>query len=252
MKMFSKTSTGVNFLGVPLLCEYIKHSVELSPELKNSIISVGSGGGYLEKIISDDLDISITCVDPDPLSCIADKTIYVKPQYSTVDDIPSEFVGNCILLLNWPTAENANGYDLNAIMKLHPVHVIIIAETGVNRAAGSIGFHEFLKHNNIATFGGYDEQMDKCEEPERLVYKSYTYRSKTMCVSDMNTPGCLNRYSVIHLSNIPLSANFPVDVLPYDHPNNCSDIRTAWEEKYGKTTAMNPVGLYFRSEQALN
>lgn len=68
--MSSKTSTGINFLGIPTVVIYMQEILKIYPEHKNKIISIGSGGGYIEKVLDSLLNINIICVDPNPLSYI--------------------------------------------------------------------------------------------------------------------------------------------------------------------------------------
>lgn len=84
--MISKTSTGINFLGIPSIVMYMEEVLKLYPNLKNNIISIGSGGGYIEKLLDQLLNIDIICVDPDPLSYITEKVIYKHPKYKNIED----------------------------------------------------------------------------------------------------------------------------------------------------------------------
>lgn len=69
----SNTSTAINFLGIPSIVMYMEEILKNYPKQKNKIISVGSGGGYIEKLLDKLLDINIICIDPEPLSYITEK-----------------------------------------------------------------------------------------------------------------------------------------------------------------------------------
>ena len=104
--MISNTSTGINFLGIPSIVMYMEKVLKLYPNHKNKIISVGSGGGYIEKLLDQLLNIDIICIDPDPLSYITEKVIYKYPKYKHMEDLEcplNEYKDNCILFINWST-----------------------------------------------------------------------------------------------------------------------------------------------------
>ena len=162
--MISNTSTGINFLGIPSIVMYMEEVLKLYPNHKKKIISIGSGGGYIEKLLDKLLDIDIICIDPCPLSYITEKVIYKYPKYKDIEDqeFPlNEYKNNCILFINLATPEKINGYDIRAILKLNPICIVNTVETGFYRGSGSIGFYNFLKENNIITKGIYDKNLDR-------------------------------------------------------------------------------------------
>lgn len=239
--MISKTSTGINFLGIPLAISYVKEAIEKFPD--NPIYSIGSGGGYLEYILDRLLHIDIICVDPDPLSYITDKTIFKNPKYLTIDDedFPKE-INNSILLINWSTPEQCNGYDIQAVIKLKPCAIIFIGETGFYRGAGSIGFHDFLNFNNIQTQGLYNPELDECIKPNQIDMSDLIYFKNAETICNYRRPGfdMYNRFSIILLSkNNYVALSLPSYVYPYDSRENRSDtadqlwinIRNTWESQ---------------------
>lgn len=221
----SKTSTGINFLGIPAVLMYFEEVLKEFPQYRNNIISIGSGGGYIEKVIDSLLNTDIICIDPDPLSYIPDKVIYKRPKYGTVNDesFPLEkYNGKCILFINWSSPDQCNGYDIDAIMKLNPICIINITETGIYRGAGSIGFHEFLNFNNIFTQGVYSPSMDDFERPNILDFSDFRYHecSKTTC--RYIKPGYHEelKYEIICLTKHNISIFLPNILKPYNSPEN--------------------------------
>lgn len=124
--------------------QYLDYDKELR------IISVGSGLGKWEKSFENETKRQIICVDPDPESFNRpneneSEDIYHRPDFPLVDDLikfdPS-VVGNCILLLLWPTP-NLSTYDIEAVFKLKPNHVVTVYET--IGGAGGEQFHIWLQ-----------------------------------------------------------------------------------------------------------
>jgi hypothetical protein len=221
--MLHKTSTGINFLGIPIVVDYFKKVIRQFPRHKRNIISLGSGGGYIEKILDLLLDLDIICVDPDPLSFIPDKNIYKSPKYQTIndDDFPTDkYKNNCILFINWSSPEQFNGYDIEAIIKLNPECIITITETGVYRGSGSLGFHAFLSFNRIITEGLYNNKLDECSEPERIDFSEHRYfeAGKTTCRYHKPCYEEVLKYEIILLTKQRSSFYFQNILEPYGSP----------------------------------
>lgn len=226
--MISKTSTGINFLGIPSIIMYMEHVLKIYPNHKNKIISIGSGGGYIEKLLDKFFNIDIICIDPDPLSYITEQTIYKHPLYKNVedDDFPlNQYINDCILFINWSTPEQLNGYDIRSILKLNPLCILTTVETGFYRGSGSIGFHNFLSTNNITTTGVFNKNLDRCQEPESLDLTKYKYHSfETTCTyKRVDLPESLI-YKIIIFTKEKISIdNLPTIITPYDAPENMNN-----------------------------
>ena len=96
--MISNTSTAINFLGIPSVVMYMEEILKKFPKHKNKIISIGSGGAYIEKLLDKLLGLDIICVDPEPLSYITDKTIYKYPKYASVDDVNQHQIKQMVMI----------------------------------------------------------------------------------------------------------------------------------------------------------
>lgn len=227
--MISNTSTAINFLGIPSVVMYMEEVLKKFPKHKNKIISIGSGGGYIEKLLDKLFGIDIICIDPEPLSYITDKTIYKYPKYKSIDDkeFPlSMYKDDCILFINWSTPDKTNGYDINSILKLNPICILTTVETGFYRGSGSIGFHHFLSFNQIITEGIYNKNFDKCEEPEKIDFSNYKYYTfYTTC--NYKKPGYDEslRFQIIMMTknNISINPMLPSVIKPYDSPENMDE-----------------------------
>jgi hypothetical protein len=105
------------------------------------IISIGSGNGCFERMISDKIRRNIICVDPHPTSHYSTKTLYMGPDYATVHELIAaypEYVGNCIVMIifSYPTGwyrmnrmpEPTTPYDIEAIKLLNPMGLYITGE----------------------------------------------------------------------------------------------------------------------------
>lgn len=227
--MISNISTAINFLGIPSVVMYMEQILKKYPDHKNKIISIGSGGGYIEKLLDKLLGIDIICIDPEPLSYITDKTIYKYPKYSDVCDekFPlSIYEDNCILFINWSTPDKTNGYDIQSILRLKPICILTTVETGFYRGSGSIGFHHFLAFNGISTYGGYCAGIDKYEKPENIDFRDYKYYTMdTTC--NYKKPGfdeSLNFQIIMMTKNkMLLDVKLPSVVKPYGSKENMDE-----------------------------
>lgn len=172
--MSQKTSTGVNFFGVHWIIIYMKRIVELFPEYKDNIFSIGSGTGYMECAIDTCCGIDVKCVDPEPNSYMPGP-MYKQPKYKNVNEIEKQYVDNCILFINWATPEQCLGYDIDSILKLKPKCILFVGELGISRAANSVVFHEFLKFNDIETLGCYQHDIDEFPQPPDVDFTDFKY-----------------------------------------------------------------------------
>lgn len=231
--MSSKTSTGINFLGIPTVVMYMQEILKIYPEHKNNIISIGSGGGYIEKVLDSLLNINIICVDPNPLSYIPDKTIYKNPDYETINskEFPTyNFINNCILFINWSEPEQCNGYDIQSIIRLNPICILTITETGIYRGSGSIGFHHFLSENHIITQGIYQRGLDECREPDKLDFSDFSYidSAKTTCYYTKPSYTEQLKFEIILLTKNRISVSLPSILYPYNSPQMKDYSRFNW------------------------
>ena len=234
--MISKTSTAINFMGIPSIVMYMEEILKKYPKHKKKIISIGSGGGYIEKLLDKLLNIDIICVDPEPLSYITEKVIYKYPKYKSIDceEFPlNEYKDDCILFINWSAPEQINGYDIKAILKLNPICILTTVETGFYRGSGSIGFHHFLSENGIITQGIYNKKIDECEEPEKINFKDYKYNSYyTTCNYKKQGYDESLKFQIILFTKKMVSISIlPSVIEPYDSPENMNEnnaLNYAW------------------------
>jgi len=135
-----------------LVISYIK---EFSDYYKLPIISIGSGGAFIEHLaVEQHPTIKWICVDPKPAFTIycketGEDNVLIKPLFPTIFELSSkhpEYIDNCIIFLNWCNP-NDSYYDYEAIEILKPKGVLAIYERflGDNGAAGGIKFHKWLK-----------------------------------------------------------------------------------------------------------
>ena len=102
------------------------------------IISFGSGKCELEIHLeksNDNNNEKIICVDPNPGSFSNDRFFVEKrkPDYPLVQDLVEskpDIVGNCNLMLIWPSPNEIGGsYDIKAVKDLNPKSVLIVFES---------------------------------------------------------------------------------------------------------------------------
>lgn len=232
--MTKKTSNAINFLGKPLILESFQKVIDEFPNLQNNIISIGSGGGYIEKLLSDLLAINIIGIDPDPTSFIEDKTIYLEPKYPYIDDLIKEnpnIIENCILFINWSNPDE--DYDIQSILKLNPTCIIIVNETGISGAAGSIGLHQFLDINNIKTLALYNEFNELINIRElfdkNLCNIHYFCNVKCECkylLNGYNPVEC--NFGLYILSRRDIKFSLPSKVTPYGFHTNMIENGSEW------------------------
>lgn len=109
-----------------------------------SIVEVGSGNGAFANLISLELGINVTTIDPDTTGTgyLRRSTIVRKANFPRVADyIRSSPIGpgeQSCLVLNWPDP-STTAYDLEAIIKLVPRQVLIIVDS-----TGGAGSTELL------------------------------------------------------------------------------------------------------------
>lgn len=220
-KMSFKTSTGVNFFGVHWVVIYMRRIIEAFPEYRDNIFSIGSGNGYMEAVINKCCNVDIKCVDPEPNSYMKG-SIYKHPQYKTVDDIESRYIDNCILFINWATPQQFFGYDIDSIMKLKPKCIFFVGELGMTRAANSIVFHEFLKFNNILTFGCYNSAMDECKKPDDVDFSEFRYNvnAKSDCNIFRNDLRVTLNFTLCCLSHSDIKFDLPSQLVPAGMKNS--------------------------------
>jgi hypothetical protein len=73
----------------------------------------------------------------------------IKPHYSDVHELiekAPELIGNCSLLIVWPSPNNAN-YDVEAIKILKPNRVVSIFDA--SGSAASFDFHILMDNLNL-------------------------------------------------------------------------------------------------------
>ena len=104
------------------------------------LISVGSGSGYIEKLLANVYQTPLICVDP-----VAPTICAQKPEYAYVSHLcmgRPAYIGACNVFINWPfpTALNS-GYDMEAIETLQPDNILLIISTcGLSGSARLLSF----------------------------------------------------------------------------------------------------------------
>jgi hypothetical protein len=128
-KEFLRTHEWAAYITPELYREYASHMSDYP------IISVGSGSGYVEHTLG--CDDRIICIDPQP-KWYGNQDVVLEPKYPFVRDLimdRPEIVGECHLMLVWPTPGNVT-YDIRAIRDLKPRMVTIIYDSS-GSAGGS-------------------------------------------------------------------------------------------------------------------
>lgn len=142
-------TSNVESIGISSVIDFFKKAIEL---YDLPIISVGSGCAALEKVLEDELNIQIICVDPDPLSYASIEEPFIYPQYPTVEDmikVRPEYIDSCILFTcnAEPTiSEEDIPYDYNAIQLLRPKILISIYDD-IDGISGSSKFIQWVEDN---------------------------------------------------------------------------------------------------------
>ena len=122
----------INRIGIDKLEEFYQIFTRFNSD---QIISVGSGECGLEVHLEKKFDRKILCVDPNPTSYGNNGVMFPNtrdPDYPLVDDLikdREELVGNCNVILNWPSPNNdGNSFDILAIKALKPKMVFLLFE----------------------------------------------------------------------------------------------------------------------------
>lgn len=132
---------------IPRLTEFYKTICD-SKQKPPYTISVGSGTGQVEYL----LDRNIICVDPQPESYNKYPTDgkCIRPSYAYVDDLIKanpDVVGKCTVLIVWPLESKdqhaEQPYDMEAIDKLKPCHLLVIYEE--SGMSGSDSLYQFIR-----------------------------------------------------------------------------------------------------------
>lgn len=130
-----------------LVQELIKIFTDLP---KIPIVSVGSGGGYLETALKNlHNDLNFVLVDPTPDSFETKEDLGCTPNFKTVGDLIAqipEIVNECCVLLPW-CFPNDSTYDLEAVVALNPKHIVVLYEC-IGGACG-YQFHTWLQSGDI-------------------------------------------------------------------------------------------------------
>ena len=116
--------TPVSFYHVENLAAHLKEAVRLTN--CHNIFSIGSGNGVIEYQIAQEIKNEIICVDPEPESYYPypkNHNRFYKPKYKTVQDIPSSYIGDCIVFIFWSTP--FLNYDYEAIQRLKPKAIVV-------------------------------------------------------------------------------------------------------------------------------
>lgn len=158
-------STAVKTLGLSNLYKYF----EPLKELGLTIVEVGTGNGYIARLLRDK-GYNIIPIDKNPgkfISSVKDCK-GLEPEYSTVDDLLKEkkdLVGNCVLFLNWPLP-NDSSYDYDAMISLQPKFIITAVDM-----SGTGGGSKWLSYlENYVESGFYNGMENEWESEFKYNY----------------------------------------------------------------------------------
>ena len=165
----------IQHIGMYLVSKYFEELYKTCNNLQ--VISVGSGDGFVERLLEKDHSKEIICVDP--IKYNKDPEEYKTSTFNDVDHLLTTsptYKNNCMLFLNWSTPNNSS-YDFDAIQKLKPNHCVIIFES--TGSAGGKNLQKWLNYCGIVTD---DKPTD--EDISKFINKYYVvaqtiYRKKT-------------------------------------------------------------------------
>lgn len=184
----------VNKIGVEKLVQFFQIFTRFNSD---QIVSVGSGKCGLEVYLEEKFDRKILCIDPDPGSYLNDDKRFPKtrdPDYPLVDDLirdREELIGNCNVILNWPSPNNqGDSFDILAIKALNPKMIFLLFEE-----SGSSGSPDLINwiwgkvegcepKGNVPGLSAfimkmYDLDLTKCPDEKYRMSSRYTHTMKT-------------------------------------------------------------------------
>lgn len=136
-------------IGLNVLEQYFDLIIKTFPELSDSIVSIGSGTGYVEKHIENKFDIKIHCVDPINIQSTDD--LHKSSEYKCVEDLLQlhpELKSNSITFINW-SFPNESIYDYEALIALDSPHVLIVFES--TGSGGGEVLQQWLRYCGVMT-----------------------------------------------------------------------------------------------------
>jgi hypothetical protein len=182
-------SLGVLSFGRDLVRKY----VQLIP-VGTTMVSIGSGNGILENWLCRQFpQLEVICVDPLeekyfelPMDL---KSLGLDADYSTAKSLAEarpDIVGNCCVLLNWPT--NNNDYDCESIDVLRPKFVLSIVE--YSGGSGSDKLLKLLSKSGVKPFDHYTHQKSRYQRKidviERRILESSNKNQKKKLLKKLN------------------------------------------------------------------
>jgi hypothetical protein len=181
-------SHGIRHLGLEIVHQHLSTLVGENRDSKGlPIVSVGSGSGYVERLLQkrlglDETTQTVICVDPSPAAFlgVAPKECGgIAPLCASVDELVElepKLVDNCILLCNWPSP-NDSSFDFYALFQLRPVHATFVIETTTGVAGGS-RLHKFLHSLGVKTGGhfGFRGDVKELKVPSDFTGKECVYK----------------------------------------------------------------------------
>jgi len=204
---------------------------------QNQIISVGSGLGYLEKLLEHQFEVRFILVDPDPLfemkrliPDIKEKDLltnkdfikfYRNPDFTLVKTLMQKHTNikeNCDLMLIWPNPD-VSSYDFKAIKKLKPNSIFILYGDDYPKGgcAGGFFLHLFISEilgqtnwfllNKLSILDfSYDE----------IVLLSTRYKIVYQCQSNLTNGIQTNKIKILWLNLLPYR---PIEKLSHHNEN---------------------------------
>jgi len=129
----------IEYFGYDVFCQV---AYNIYRDTSHIFISIGSGRGIMEGFIKYLTGLSIICIDPNPTSwqqkplttCEIIENMSTLPSYKTVkhmlssDILQSDPSSGITLIINWPSPNQVENFDLNAIETINPDKIVLIVE----------------------------------------------------------------------------------------------------------------------------
>ena len=182
----------VNKIGIDKLDEFYQIFIRFNSD---QIISVGSGECGLEVHLEEKFDRKILCVDPNPTFHGNDNALFLKtrdPDYPLVDDLikdNEELVGNCNVILNWPSPnDQGRSFDILAIKTLNPKMVFLLFEESGSSGSPDLinwigskveGYEDSRLGLSMYVMGMTELDLSKCPNTKYRMVSDHTHTMRT-------------------------------------------------------------------------